>query len=147
MTQTEPEHTEPALPLFSKIRPDQVLPDIDALLAQYSAVVAAIVADSRPRSFVTVLQPQEIEEDRLERAWSPVSHLHAVADNEALRKAYAQALEKITEHATALGQNRELYAAVKAVADAASFASLPRPARTLVEHALRDFRLSGVALE
>jgi len=147
MTQTEPVHTEPALPLFSKIRPDQVLPDIDALLAQYSAVVAAIVADSRPRSFVTVLQPQEIEEDRLERAWSPVSHLHAVADNEALRKAYAQALEKITEHATALGQNRELYAAVKAVADAASFASLPRPARTLVEHALRDFRLSGVALE
>ena len=28
-----------------------------------------------------MLQPQEALEDRLERAWSPVSHLHAVADS------------------------------------------------------------------
>src|SRR5690606_32328805 len=48
---------------------------------------------------------------------------------------------------TALGQNRELHAAIKAVAESAQFATLPRAARTLVEHELRDFELAGVALE
>ncbi len=85
--------------------------------------VDAVLADIVPRStrsspilaraFANVLLPQEMLESRLERAWSPVSHLHSVADSEALREAYAQALEKITEHSTELGQNRELYAAVK----------------------------------
>ena len=90
---------------------------------------------------------QERLEQRLARAWAPVSHLHSVADGEALRKVYGPAEEKLTEHAIELGQNRELYAAVQALADAPDFGALPRPQQALVEHALRDFRLSGVALE
>ena len=147
MTTGNPLLADSALPAFSQIKPEHVLPAVEAVLAEYRAAVEAIVADPRPRSFTSVLKPQEVLDSRLERAWSPVSHLHAVADSEALRAAYAQALEKITEHSTELGQNRELYAAVSEVERAADFAGLPRPARTLVEHALRDFRLSGVALE
>jgi oligopeptidase A len=147
MTTGNPLLADSALPAFSQIKPEHVLPAIEAVLAEYRAAVEAIVADPRPRSFTSVLKPQEVLDSRLERAWSPVSHLHAVADSEALRAAYALALEKITEHSTELGQNRELYAAVSEVERATDFAGLPRPARTLVEHALRDFRLSGVALE
>ena len=147
MTTGNPLLADSALPAFSQIKPEHVLPAVEAVLAEYRAAVEAIVADPRPRSFTSVLKPQEVLDSRLERAWSPVSHLHAVADSEALRAAYAQALEKITEHSTELGQNRELYAAVSEVERATDFAGLPRPARTLVEHALRDFRLSGVALE
>jgi oligopeptidase A len=147
MTTGNPLLADSALPAFSQIKPEQVLPAVETVLAEYRAAVDALVADPRPRSFASVLQPQEVLDSRLERAWSPVSHLHAVADSEALRAAYAQALEKITEHSTELGQNRELYAAVSEVGRGADFAALPRPARTLVEHALRDFRLSGVALE
>jgi oligopeptidase A len=76
-----------------------------------------------------------------------VSHLHAVADTRELRAAYEQAEEKITDFASALGQNRDLHAKVQAVADAPDFAQRSRPERALVEHALRDFKLSGVALE
>jgi len=147
MTTGNPLLADSALPAFSQIKPEHVLPAVEAVLAEYRAAVEAIVADPHRRSFTSVLKPQEVLDSRLERAWSPVSHLHAVADSEALRAAYAQALEKITEHSTELGQNRELYAAVSEVERAADFAGLPRPARTLVEHALRDFRLSGVALE
>jgi len=147
MTTGNPLLADSALPAFSQIRPEHVLPAIETVLAEYRAAVDAIVADPRPRSFASVLQPQEVLDSRLERAWSPVSHLHAVADSEALRAAYAQALEKITEHSTELGQNRELYAAVSEVGRGTDFAGMARPARTLVEHALRDFRLSGVALE
>jgi oligopeptidase A len=147
MATSNPLLADDALPAFSKIRPEHVLPAVESVLADYRAAVDRIVADAQPRSFAAVLQPQELLENRLERTWSPVSHLHAVADSEALRDAYAQALEKITEHSTELGQNRGLYAAVSSVAQSAEFPGLARPARTLVEHALRDFRLSGVALE
>ena len=147
MTTANPLLTATNLPAFSKIEPGHVMPAVESVLTEYRSEVDALVADPAPRSFASVLQPQEVLENRLEQAWSPVSHLHAVADSEALRAAYARALEKITEHATELGQNRDLFAATQAVADAGDFAALPRPARTLVEHALRDFRLSGVALE
>ncbi|WP_347259347.1 M3 family metallopeptidase [Rudaea sp.] len=147
MTPANPLLADTALPAFAAIKPEHVGPAIDAVLAEYQREIDALTAAASPRDFANTMLPQEALEMRLERAWSPVSHLHAVADSPALREAYSAALEKITEFATELGQNRELYAAVKAVADGAGFATLPRPARTLVEHALRDFRMSGVALE
>ncbi|MBS0583473.1 MAG: M3 family metallopeptidase [Proteobacteria bacterium] len=147
MTPANPLLADTVLPAFAAIQPEHVGPAIDAVLAEYQREIDALTAAASPRDFANTMLPQEALEMRLERAWSPVSHLHAVADSPALREAYSAALEKITEFATELGQNRELYAAVKAVADGAGFATLPRPARTLVEHALRDFRMSGVALE
>ena len=147
MTPPNPLLAESALPPFAAIAPEHVVPAIDAVLAEYKRQIETLTADAAQRDFANTMLPQEALEMRLERAWSPVSHLHAVADSPELREAYSAALEKITEFATELGQNRELYAAVKAVADRADFADLPRPARTLVEHALRDFRLSGVSLE
>jgi len=147
MTHTNPLLAESTLPSFASIKPEHVEPAVDAVLAEYKQQIEALTSNSSTRDFANTMLPQEALEVRLERAWSPVSHLHAVADSPALREAYSAALEKITEFSTELGQNRELYAAVKAVADRTDFAGLPRPARTLVEHALRDFRLSGVALE
>jgi len=135
------------LPRFSAIAPAHVEPAVDTILADYRARIDALLAAGGTRDFSEVVLLGEELEDRLNRAWAPVSHLHGVKDSEALREAYAAAQEKIVEHASELGQNRELYAAFKAVADASGFGALPRAARTLVEHELRDFRLSGVALE
>jgi oligopeptidase A len=147
MTTVNPLLADTTLPPFSAIRPEHVEPAIDAILADYRARTDALLASEAPRDFAHVLLLGEELEDRLNRAWAPVSHLHGVADSDELRKAYAAAQEKIVEHASELGQNRELYAAVEAVAARADSAALPRAARTLVEHELRDFRLSGVALE
>jgi oligopeptidase A len=147
MSQDNPLLAETALPAFSQINPEQVTPAIDALLADSRAGIEALTAPGARHDFASVMLPQERLEQRIARAWSPVSHLHAVADSEALRKVYGPAEEKLTDHAIEVGQNRDLYAAVQAVADAPDFATLTRPQRALVEHALRDFKLSGVALE
>ena len=147
MSHPNPLLADAALPVFSAIRPEHVLPAVESLLADYRDDIDALTAAGAPRDFATVMLTQERLEQRLARAWSPVSHLHSVADSEALRQAYGPAEEMLTEHGIELGQNRELYAAVQALADAPDFAGLPRPERALVEHALRDFRLSGVALE
>jgi oligopeptidase A len=147
MTHDNPLLEAAGLPRFSAIRPEHVEPAVDAVLADYRAGIDALLAGDAPRDFDHVVLPGEEFEDRLNRVWAPVSHLHGVADSEALRKAYAAAQEKIVEHASELGQNRALYAAIKAVAERADAAALPRAARALLEHELRDFRLSGVALE
>jgi oligopeptidase A len=139
--------SDAALPAFAAIEPAYVGPAIDSVLAEYRVGIDALIADPAPATFERVMLAQETLDSRLERTWSPVSHLHAVKDSEELREAYSPALEKITEQSTELGQNRELFAAVKAVSERNDFTSLPRAARTLVEHALRDFKLSGVALE
>jgi oligopeptidase A len=139
--------SDDTLPAFSQIRAEHIAPAIDQLLADYRDAIDALVAPGAPRDFATVMLTQERLEQHLARAWAPVSHLHSVADSEVLRAAYGPAEEQLTDHAIELGQNRELYAAVQALADAPDFAALPRPERALVEHALRDFQLSGVALD
>jgi oligopeptidase A len=147
MNQANPLLDDAELPAFSQISPDDVTPAIDALLADSRAGIAALTAPGASHDFASVMLPQERLEQRIAQAWSPVSHLHSVADSEALRKVYGPAEERLTDHALEVGQNRDLYAAVQAVADAPDFARLSRAQRALVEHALRDFKLSGVALE
>ena len=146
MTTANPLLAETSLPHFAAIQPEHVQPAVAATLSDYRARIDALLADPAARTFANTMLPQEALEQRLEQVWSPVSHLHAVKDSEALRSVYGEAEQAISDYAAELGQNRELYAAVKAVADGAEFSMLPRAAKTLVEHSLRDFRLSGVAL-
>ena len=148
MTQSQnPLLADGELPAFSAITPDQVLPAIESVLADYQAQVERLGADAGARSFDTLIAPLERMEEKLGRGFAPVSHLHGVKDSPELREAYSAALEKITEHGSALGQNRALYEAVNAVRQADGFAQLDRAQQTLVEDSLRGFRLSGVALE
>ena len=134
------------LPAFSAIAPEHVEPAIDALLAEYRAAVPALTDGATPPTFDSVLAALERLEDRLGRAWAPVGHLHGVKDSPALREAYAAAQEKLTDHATELGQNRALYEAVKAIREDPQFADLDRARQTLVEDSLRGFERAGVAL-
>jgi oligopeptidase A len=146
MTSANPLLAAGDLPAFSAIEPAHVAPAIDAVLTEFRAAVDALVATPAP-SFDNVLAPLERLEDRLNRAWAPVSHLHGVKDSPELREVYGATLEKLTDHSSELGQNRALYAAVKAVREAPGFEQLDLARRTLVTDSLRGFQLSGVALE
>lgn len=135
------------LPAFSAIAPAQIEPAIDAILAEYRAETARLTADPKARDFASLLAPLERMEEKLGRAFAPVAHLHGVKDSPELREAYSAALAKITEHSTKLGQDRALFEAVRAVRESPAFETLDSARKTLIEDRLRDFRLSGVALE
>jgi oligopeptidase A len=137
-----------ALPAFDRITPDQVLPAVDACLSRFRERVEQVLAaaGSEP-DWDTLMAPLESEEAALEQAWGPVTHLHSVADSDALREVYQQALDRITDFSSELGQHRGLFEAIKRLRDSASFASLRADQRAVIEHELRDFELSGVALE
>ena len=134
------------LPAFSAIRPDHVEPAIDALLAENRARLNAILEGPAPPSWDTVVAPQEAMDDRLSNAWSPVSHLNAVMNNDALREAYNACLPKLTAYTTEVGQNSKLAEAYKAVRARKDFDALSPAQQKTVDNAIRDFHLSGVDL-
>jgi len=135
-----------ALPRFAEITVDQIEPALDAALAQHAAVVEALTTD-RPTSFAAAWLPFERAEAQLGAIWSAVSHLHAVADSPELRAAYREGEQRLVANGIKVAQNRDLYDVFTALTATPDFADLPQADRVAVEHAIRDFTLSGVALE
>ncbi|MFA7592268.1 MAG: oligopeptidase A [Thiohalobacteraceae bacterium] len=134
------------LPPFSRITPDHVEPALDTLLADCRATVARVLGENTTYTWANLVQPIEDVEDRLSRAWSPVSHMNSVINSEALRAAYNACLPKLSEYGTEMGQNEALYQAYKQLADGPECVRLDTAQRKIIDNALRDFRLSGVAL-
>jgi len=141
---TNPLLKQDGLPQFSAIEPAHVEPAIDHLLAENRRKLEELLASAGRPTWESLVEPIEVWEDRLERAWSPVSHLNSVMNSEALRAAYNACLPKLSDYATEIGHNERLYAAYKAVAD--DGAALDDSQRKVLDNALRDFHLSGVDL-
>jgi oligopeptidase A len=135
------------LPPYSTIRPEHVEPAVGQILADNRAAIADLLArqDGTPTWKGLVLALDELGE-RLGRAWSPVSHLNAVCNNAELRNAYEACLPKLSEYWTEIGQNRELFQAYEALAASPESAGYDVAQKTILDHALRDFRLSGIDL-
>ncbi|HEB86375.1 MAG TPA: oligopeptidase A [Gammaproteobacteria bacterium] len=135
------------LPPFSRIQPGHVEPAIDILLGEIRETVNQRLDDyAGCYSWDNLIQPLEDRDDRLGRAWSPVSHMNSVVNSKALRKAYNACLPKLSEYATEMGQNRRLYEAYKFIKESPGFAELDRAQQKIIDNALRDFHLSGVDL-
>ena len=134
------------LPRFGEVTPAAIGPALAAAIARRDAVVAALT-ETRPTSFAEVWMPYERANRVIDDVWSTVSHLHGVADTPELRAAHAAGQEMLVEAGVRIGQNRDLYDLFAGLAATPAFAALPLADRAVVERALRDFRLSGVALE
>ena len=135
------------LPPFSAIRPEHVQPAIEQILADNRAGIQTILADQgqNPTWAGLVLAMDELN-DRLGAAWSPVSHLNAVCNSAELREAYEACLPALSAYSTEMGQNRELFQAFEALAHSPQVADFDQAQKTILEHSLRDFRLSGIDL-
>ena len=134
------------LPAFDRIRPEHAEPALDALLAQNRAEVQARLAGAGEPTWEGFAEPLEEASDRLGRVWSAISHLWGVTNTADWRKAYGACLPKITEYGLELSQSEPLYRAYERLSQRADFAGESAARRKAVSDALRDFRLSGVAL-
>jgi oligopeptidase A len=134
------------LPPFSLIRPEHVQPAVTQILAESRAAIAALVEPDKTYTWDNLVEPLEDLDDRLNRAWSPVSHMNSVVNSDELREAYNACLPLLSEYATEVGQNEGLYTAYRAIAEGPEFERLDEAQRKIIDNALRDFRLSGVDL-
>lgn len=134
------------LPLFSQIKPEHVEPAIDQLLADARATVEELLKSKQNFNWNKLIAPIADAEDRLNKAWSPVSHLNSVCNNDELRAAYNACLPKLSDYATEMGQNKKLFYAYRLISKHSEFSTLDIAQQKIIRNALRDFRLSGIAL-
>ncbi|MEP5233099.1 MAG: oligopeptidase A [Alloalcanivorax sp.] len=135
----------PALPPFSQIQPEHVLPAVEQLVAEGRARIEQVLAEGN-FDYAHLVQALDQEDDRLGKAFGPAGHLNAVAQNEALRNAYNSCLPLLSEYGTEVGQNAALCAAYQALRDSEQWSTLNEAQQKDIDNTLRDFRLSGVDL-
>ncbi|MFA5984220.1 MAG: oligopeptidase A [Methylococcaceae bacterium] len=144
---TNPLLSNSTLPQFSLIKPEHVEPAIDQLLAEARATVAQCLQENATYNWQNLIEPIQSAEDKLGKAWSPVSHMNSVVNNDEMREAYNACLPKLSEYFTEMGQNEDLFNAYRVIAESPTFTELDKAQRKLIQNSLRDFELSGIALD
>ena len=131
---------------YSEVKPSDIEPAIDFLLAQAEKAVAHAVDPRTPASWDDLLEPLEDATEALSRSWGVISHLNSVADTPELRAAYGEMMPKVTAFFSSLGQNLALYQKFKELSQSSGYAKLSTAQKKVVENSLRDFRLGGAEL-
>ena len=134
------------LPRFDRITPAHVEPAIRHLLDEARHTIDALGQNDTPATWDDFVTPLTEATEHLGRAWGVVGHMHSVMDIPAWRDAYNARLPEISAFYAEIGQNEALYGKYRALRDSPEFATLPPVRQRIVEHELRDFRLSGAEL-
>ena len=134
------------LPHFSQIKPEHIQPAILQAIDNCKAKISELLKQTT-YSWENLVAPIEEVDDELSRMWSPVSHMNSVVSNDELREAHDGCLPALSEFSTWVGQNSELYNAYVQIQQSAEFAGFTQAQQKVIEHAIRDFQLSGVALD
>jgi oligopeptidase A len=135
------------LPLFSQIKPEHAVPAIDQLLSDARSSVEQHLQATQNYTWENLIEPLEDVDDKLNKAWSPVSHMNSVVNSDELRDAYNACLPKLSAYSTEMGQNEALFKAYRFIADSDEFATLDIAQQKIIRNALRDFKLSGIDLD
>lgn len=135
------------LPPFERIEAAHVVPAFEKIISESESELDAQLAGLDSATWENLCAAIEARQDRINQAWSPVSHLNSVVNNDDFRAAYEKAQELMTHYYTGIGQNRQLFEAYQSLAKSDEYSTLNQEKRKTVDNALRDFELSGVALE
>ena len=138
--------TPNALPAFDRLTPELAEPALDAVLARNRAELKTLLQHNAAPTWDSLIEPLEEMGDRVSHAWGPVQHLFGVNSTAGWRKAYNVCLPKLTEYGIELSLSEPLYRAYQALADSPAFKDFSAPRKKVVNDALRDFKLSGIAL-
>ncbi|CAL8464147.1 g3682 [Coccomyxa elongata] len=145
-TSTNPLLADSQFPLFDEVKAEHVVPGITKLIEDLNAELDELEKTVQP-TWSSLVEPLERLTDSISRAWSTVSHLKAVRDSEALRKAVEEVQPLQVKLGLRLAQSKPLYEAFRALRDGPEWDGLSEARKRVVENELRDFVLGGVALE
>lgn len=133
------------LPKFNDIHVEHVLPALEIVLEESRAAIACLATLGSPTWDNFGAELENVDE-RLDRVWSPVSHLNSVQDSPELREAYEQGIALLTQYHVEVGQNSELFDRFKKIESSDSFSTLSAAQQKIIKNNIRDFRLSGAEL-
>lgn len=130
------------LPKFNNLDLEHYTERLDELLQNNLQTIKNLLAEKQIYTWANLMQPLEDMDDKFERFWSPLAHLHAVVNTSELRTCYQACLPKLSAYESAIGHNKELYNAIKSI----DRRSLDNVQLKIITDTLRDFELSGVDL-
>ena len=139
--------SESTFPLFEHIKARHIIPALESVLVKNSEKIASLCNAPEDPDWNNFAEPLESLGEKIEHLWSPVSHLNSVRDSDVLRAEVEKALPLLSAYSTEMGQNSALFEKFKALATAPEFSELTQAQRKTIENELRDFKLSGVALD
>lgn len=134
------------LPQFSKIEPNHIKPAVEQAIEKCRKVTESVLAENTVYSWKNLVMPLDEVNDDLGKLWSPVSHMNSVVNSEELREAYEACLPLLSEYGTWVGQHKGLYEAYQQLADSEEFKTLNQAQQKVITDGLREFKLSGIAL-
>ncbi|MDN7126077.1 oligopeptidase A [Pseudidiomarina sp. 1APR75-33.1] len=137
--------SEYRLPPFEEIKPEHIVPAIEARIAACKATIEKVL-EQKDFTWKGLVAPLEDQDDLLERSWSPVAHLNAVVSSAELREAHDACLPMLSDYGTFVGQHQGLFKAFQALKASDDYATLSEAQRKVIDDTLRDFELSGIAL-
>ncbi len=132
------------LPEFSVVKTSHVMPAINKVINDNNKVISQIESMSELPNWTNFITPLEICNEKLDRVWSYINHINAVKSSSSYRKVYNQALEKVTEYSSNLGQSKILYKKYKKLLQDSR--NLSPSQIKLIKNEITSFELSGVAL-
>lgn len=134
------------LPHFAEIKPEQIVPAFNQLLAELDQQLATLEADVQP-TWAGLVEPLEKLTERLSWSWGVVNHLMGVKNSPELREAHETVQPQVVQFINKLGQSQPIYNAFKALHTSETWATLDSAQQRIVEAAIRDAQLAGVGLE
>ena len=134
------------LPLFSQILPEQILPAVKQAISDNKALMEDRLSALEHFTWDNFVNVLDEADDHLSKLWSPIGHMNAVVSNDQLREAHDACLALFAEYGTYVGQHQGLYQAYLKIAESAEFSALKVEQQKVINDALRDFKLAGIAL-
>ena len=134
------------LPEFARIRPEQVVPAMDATLAEIETRLQEIEANVIP-TWDGLCKPLEELDTPFEYTWGVVNHLISVKNSDELRKAHQEVLPKVINFSLRMSQSKPIYQGLKKLRESEEYKSLNDAKQRIIEKKIKAAEHAGVGLE
>ncbi len=145
MKSSNPLLIDVGLPAYDRIKPTDIEPAVQALLARARDVLTAVEAAAET-TWAALMEPLEEIDLLFEYGWSPVSHLLSVANSDELRIAHDAAQPSVVEFGLQMRQSEKLYHKLKSLQQSAYWSALSPAQQRIVERSVQSAELSGINL-
>ena len=136
------------VPQFDQIRLEQLKQDIETAIQQGQQFLHDLdTVPTTQAARLNTLEQLDTLENNMSESWGVLSHLNAVMNNTETREVYQSLLPLLSAYYTELGQHTVLYQTFQQVHDDSAYSNLSPAQQSAIRLALRDFKLSGVALQ
>ncbi len=136
------------LPDFSQLGVDELKQNVESALQQAQQQIEQFPEQLEDAQHaLELIFELDHAENALQQQWGVLSHLKAVKSNAEIRQVYQDILPTLSDYYTQLGQHQGLYQAYQMVQASSAFSSLNPAQQSAINLAIRDFKLTGVALE